>query len=117
MDQIIFNNHPNFPWKQTNGETMCKDFWAGGMNVKEENEVYERTLTLKEWREYQVGDMLLQNMRLDWNGSWREFSSLQLSFVGSCPSKFLKLAPFFFSSFFIKREEAHSKFETQGWVH
>ena len=41
MDQIIFNNHPNFPWKQTNGETMCKDFWAGGMNVKEENEVYE----------------------------------------------------------------------------
>lgn len=76
-----------------------------------------RTLTLKGWREYQVGDMLLQNMRLDWNGSWREFSSLQLSFVGSCPSKFLKLAPFFFSSFFIKREEAHLKFETQGWVH
>lgn len=41
MDQTIFNNHPNFPWKQTNGDTMWKDFWAGEMNVKEENEVYE----------------------------------------------------------------------------
>ena len=116
MDQIIFNNHPNFPWKQTNGETMCKDFWAGGMNVKEENEVYE-DLNLK--RVERISSWWYASSKHE---AWLEWIMERVLipsafFCGVLSFKIFETSPFFFSSFFIKREEAHLKFETQGWVH
>ena len=113
MDQIIFNNHPNFPWKQTNGETMCKDFWAGGMNVKEENEVYE-DLNLK--RVERISSWWYASSKHE---AWLEWIMERVLipsafFCGVLSFKIFETSPFFFLFFLHKKGRSSFKVWNTG---